>query len=129
MTNAAPVTDADPVAEQDLKVAGEDAPDVETNEDAPVVIVPGADRITIASSDHEALNQLEELLRVMSRVESDDTGPGSDFAVFLLRNTGASDMRQLLGELFDQLRKNSGVSSSRSGGGGFWWWILEFIAR
>lgn len=119
VTNAAPVTDADPVAEQDLKVAGEDAPDVETNEDAPVVIVPGADRITIASSDHEALNQLEELLRVMSRVESDDTGPGSDFAVFLLRNTGASDMRQLLGELFDQLRKNSGVSSSRSGGGGF----------
>lgn len=87
--------------------------------DAPVVIVPESDRITIASSDREALDQLEELLRVMSRAESDESNPGADFAVFLLRNTGASDMRQLLGELFEQLRKSQAGSGGRPGSSSF----------
>lgn len=89
--------------------------DAETGDDenSPVVIVPEGDRITIASSDHEALDQLEELLSVMARAESNETGAmGNDFAVFLLRNTGASSTRQLLADLFQQLRKTSGNSSS-----------------
>ena len=105
----------------DEKVAdpsNEQEPAAETPTDTPVVIVPEDDRITIASSDHEALDQLEELLSVMARTDSSETSMGSDFAVYLLRNTGAADMRQLLGDLFEQLRKNSGGGgggSSRSG--------------
>ena len=106
----------------DESVADEEEASEQTG-DAPVVIIPEDDSITIASSDQEALNQLEELLRLLSRSESDTTSrPGSDFAVFLLRNTGASDMRQLLGELFEQLRKNDRAASGTgrgSGGGGF----------
>lgn len=132
-----------PVAESGTQESSEDSPsDVEGREgippvdeidganpkvsntvtvpaDAPVVIVPESDRITIASSDQEALDQLEELLRVMSRAELDESNPGADFAVFLLRNTGASDMRQLLGELFEQLRKNQSGYGGRPGSGSF----------
>ena len=94
-------------------------------DDSPIVIVPEGDRITIASSDHAALDQMEDLLRTLSRSDSDSGfgSTGSDFAVFLLRNTGATDMRQLLGELFEQLRKNNsgfegfGGRGSNFGGG------------
>ena len=90
-----------------------------TTLDVPIVIVPEGDRVTIASTDHAALDQLEELFRALSRAESNTKSMGADFAVFLLRNTGASDVRQLLGELFEQLRKNQSGSAGDFGSGGF----------
>lgn len=79
------------------------------NSETPVVVIPQGDRITIASSDHDALDQMETLLRALSRGDgADGSSLNSDFAVFLLRNTGASDMGQLLSDLFEQLRSNSG---------------------
>ena len=117
-TTRAPEAENDPSPSDDA--SADEAEPAVAKPDAPIVVIPDGDSITIASSDQEALNQLEELLRLLSRSEADATSrPGSDFAVFLLRNTGASDMRQLLGELFEQLRKNDRSSSGgpRSSGG------------
>lgn len=68
----------------------------------PVVIVPEDGRITIASPDHEALDQLESLLRAMARSDTATNTP-LNFAVYMLQNTGAGDMQQLLARLFDEL--------------------------
>jgi type II secretory pathway component GspD/PulD (secretin) len=55
---------------------------------SPVIISPGSGSITIASDDTEALNQLESLLRAMSRGTG---GPrGRDYVVYSLRNASAS---------------------------------------
>jgi type II secretory pathway component GspD/PulD (secretin)/predicted RNA-binding protein with PUA-like domain len=67
-----------------------------------VVVVPGYGRITIASSDHEALDQLEALLRTIGQ-GSLQAGAGPNFAIFMLRNTGSDEMKELLLELFDEL--------------------------
>lgn len=66
---------------------------------SPVVIVPGVGRLTIASDDAEALDQLESLLRAMnSRL-----GPGRnrDFSVYQMTNAGASDVATVLQQVFD----------------------------
>ena len=94
--------------------AANDAPTAQTEaaEDMPaVVIVPDQQRITIASADLEALDQMESLLRAISGADAEYNSSASDFAVFLLRNTGASEIRQLLGDLFEQVRENSGVGA------------------
>lgn len=65
----------------------------------PVVIVPGAGRMTIASDDAEALDQLESLLRALdSRVGG---GRNRDFSVYQLTNAGASDLATVLQQVFD----------------------------
>ncbi|MEZ6099161.1 MAG: secretin N-terminal domain-containing protein [Pirellulaceae bacterium] len=70
-----------------------------SNDAPPVVIVPQGDRITIASSDAEALDQMEELLRFLAR-GAGGMGRSSDMDVYLLRNTGAVDVQDILRELF-----------------------------
>jgi type II secretory pathway component GspD/PulD (secretin) len=74
----------------------------EKSDRPPVVVVPEDGRITIASPDHEALDQLESLLRAMARSDAATNTP-LNFAVFMLQNTGAGDMQQLLERLFDEL--------------------------
>ncbi|MEZ6043008.1 MAG: secretin N-terminal domain-containing protein [Planctomycetaceae bacterium] len=65
----------------------------------PVVIVPGNDRLTIASDDAEALDQLESLLRALdSRIAG---GRNRDFSVYQLTNAGASDLATMLQQVFD----------------------------
>ena len=71
-------------------------------ETPPVVVVPEDGRITISSPDHEALDQLESLLRAMARSDAATNAP-LNFAVYMLQNTGAGDMQQLLERLFDEL--------------------------
>jgi type II secretory pathway component GspD/PulD (secretin) len=68
---------------------------------SPILMIADGDNITIASDDTEALDRLESLLKVMA-------GEGhqyhqSDFAIFLLRNTGATDTKELLAELIEEL--------------------------
>ncbi|MEQ9408397.1 MAG: secretin N-terminal domain-containing protein [Fuerstiella sp.] len=64
-----------------------------------ITIVPGDGRLTIASDDTEALDQLESLLRAIhSRAGS---GRNQDFGVYQLRNAGAVDVSATLQQIFD----------------------------
>jgi type II secretory pathway component GspD/PulD (secretin) len=79
--------------------AGEESP--------PIVIIPGEDRVTIASEDTEALDQLESLLRSMlSRRES---ARGRDFTVYALQNASAVTVADTVNEFF---KRNSPVTSA-----------------
>ncbi|MEX2286627.1 MAG: secretin N-terminal domain-containing protein [Planctomycetaceae bacterium] len=76
---------------------------------SPVIISPGSGSITIASDDTEALNQLEALLRAMSRGTG---GPrGRDYVVYSLRNASAERTALTLQQLF----RSGGLGSSASG--------------
>ncbi|MFV2069343.1 MAG: secretin N-terminal domain-containing protein, partial [Pirellulales bacterium] len=65
--------------------------------DLPVVIAPGRDRVTIASDDPEALNQLEQLFRALSRRGGLTDG---NFEIFRLRNADADVVSLTLQQLF-----------------------------
>ncbi len=65
----------------------------------PIVIIPGTDRITIASEDVEALNQLDTLLR--SLLSTGRPRRGRDFTVYALENAGATLVAETLREFFD----------------------------
>ena len=63
-----------------------------------VVIIPGVDRITIASEDKAALDQLEVLLRtVFSRPVNQRN---RDFSVYQLRNAGAEEVSETLESVY-----------------------------
>ncbi|MGB1925741.1 MAG: secretin N-terminal domain-containing protein, partial [Rubripirellula sp.] len=70
----------------------------------PVFLVPGQSRITITSEDEKALDRLESILRAMAVNVNPGTGQ-SNFAVFLLKNMGASDTKLLLDQLFEDLNQ------------------------
>ena len=70
----------------------------------PVFLVPGQSRITITSDDEKALDRLESILRAMAVNSGVATGQ-SNFAVFLLRNMGASDTKILLDQLFEDMNQ------------------------
>ena len=80
----------------------------------PVFLVPGQSRITITSDDEKALDRLESILRAMAVNSGVATGQ-SNFAVFLLRNMGASDTKILL----DQLLTFYGAQSAKRCSGSF----------
>lgn len=75
---------------------------------APVVIAPGDGSITISSDDLEALDQLESLLRSMSRHTSRGStlSRGRDYIVFSLKHSSASVVADSLNDLFR--RQNGG---------------------
>ena len=77
----------------------------------PVIIVPENGRLIIASSDVDALNQLEQILSVIMRGGLGE-GSGKNFQIFVLRNAGAGDMADLLNQLFKDLK------TARRGSGG-----------
>ena len=72
------------------------------DEPAPIVIIPGLGRITIASDDVDALDQLESILRAVS---SSSVGtPGNrnrDFSVYQLRNAGAEEVAETLKSIYE----------------------------
>ncbi|MBL4885886.1 MAG: hypothetical protein JKY95_15315, partial [Planctomycetaceae bacterium] len=64
-----------------------------------VIIIPGQGRLTITSDDTEALDQMESLLRAMfSRAGGSRS---RDFAIYQLKNAGASEVASTLKEIFD----------------------------
>ena len=65
----------------------------------PVVIMPGNGRLTIASDDAEALDQMESLLRAIYSRPSG--GRNRDFSIYQLTNAGASDVATTLQQVFD----------------------------
>ena len=64
-----------------------------------VIIVAGAGRLTIASDDREALDQMEGLLRTV--LASPGGNRNRDFAVFPLRNAGADDIARTLRSVYE----------------------------
>ena len=104
---APPGTAAEKIPDEPEQEAGNN----QNEEKPPVVIVPERGKITIASPDHKALDDLERLFRAMAR----QTGhaAGSDLSVFLIQNTDASEMRDLLDDLFDDMprsRRSTGIA-------------------
>ncbi len=88
-------------AENDNQGKESPATKVEQNNLPPILMISEGDQITISSDDIEALDRLESLLQAMA-----GEGPRpyqSDFAIFLLRNTGAKDAKDLLAELVEAL--------------------------
>ncbi|MCP4854513.1 MAG: hypothetical protein GY903_08470, partial [Fuerstiella sp.] len=85
-----------PATETDEQATVQDG---DTQIDAPVVIMPGDGRLTIASDDPEALDQMESLLRaIYSRPAG---GRNRDFSIYQLTNAGASDVTTTLQQVFD----------------------------
>jgi len=69
-----------------------------SDEPPAVVVIPGVDRITIASEDQSALDQLETLLRTaFSRSVSQRN---RDFSVYQLRNAGAEEVSETLESVY-----------------------------
>ena len=63
-----------------------------------VVVIPGVDRITIASEDRGALDQLESIVRTaFSRAGGQRS---RDFSVYQLRNAGAEDVSETLQSVY-----------------------------
>lgn len=82
-------TRKEPVAPEDKKDAAL----------SPVVIIPGPGRLTIASEDTEALDQMEALLRAMfSRAGGTRN---RDFSIYQLKNAGATEVSTTLKQIFN----------------------------
>ena len=91
----------------DREPPGKTEPSAESSDDAPpIVVIPGEDRITIASEDTAALNQLESLLRNL--LVRRGSLRGRDFTVYALQNASAVTVADTVNEFF---RRNSQVSS------------------
>lgn len=73
----------------------------------PVVLITGDEQWTIASEDEEALNQFESLLETLLNPSVQPYANAGNFAVYILRHADATEVRDLLMDLF-------GVSSQRS---------------
>ncbi|MBB76203.1 MAG: hypothetical protein CMJ75_16975, partial [Planctomycetaceae bacterium] len=69
----------------------------------PILIIPGDTGITIASSDQEALDRFETLLRALLRDDDAQTGPASNFSIITLMNADSSQIQKLLRELWDDM--------------------------
>jgi hypothetical protein len=67
----------------------------------PVTLVPGRRNITIMSDDPEALDQMESLLRSLSRPTAYS---GRKFSVFPIRHTDVTEIAAKLRELFRSMR-------------------------
>jgi len=87
-----------PEASTDSRPNPRSADDDQQAAPAPVVIVPGNNRLTIASDDIDALDQLEALLRSLSRSRRGNRGP--DVAVYGLENSAADAVADTLNQLF-----------------------------
>lgn len=83
----------EPTSALDDRVAEEALP--------PILIIPGEDGLTIASEDTRALDALERLLEAMQEPQrmapAIETG---NVSLYLLKNSGAEAMEQLLNSLF-----------------------------
>ena len=70
----------------------------------PVIVIPGNGRITIASDDTDALNQLESLLRTIYSQGSSGI-ENRDFSVRRLRNTAAADVAATIQQILDEAER------------------------
>ncbi|MEZ6047550.1 MAG: secretin N-terminal domain-containing protein [Planctomycetaceae bacterium] len=106
---AAPEADEDSGAQPVANAEGASPP--------PVIIAPGDGSITISSDDPEALNQIENLLRAMSRNDSKES-IGKDFVIFQLKYASAESVENTLQDLFNGNRRGGGGGRTARGLGG-----------
>ncbi len=76
----------------------------------PVVIVPGPNGLVIASEDQEALDLVEELVRLISS----QVGTGPQLTIFYLKHARA----EALAEVLDQIFGGGTLAGSSAGGAG-----------
>ena len=69
-----------------------------SSQTTPLFLIPAEGRLTAISSDQEALDQMESLLRLLSS-QSTRFGAAGAFSVFTLRNAGATQLARLLNDL------------------------------
>jgi type II secretory pathway component GspD/PulD (secretin) len=77
--------------------------DVANEQSSPVIIIPGPGRLTIASDDLDALDQLESILRATTPF-SPGTGVSQrnrDFSIYQLRNAGAEEVAETLESIYE----------------------------
>jgi type II secretory pathway component GspD/PulD (secretin) len=78
----------------------ERAPQRQTDK-APVLVIPGKGKITIASSDPQALDELEKILNLITGPNASSLDLGN-FQTFQLRHAGADQVVAILKDLFDK---------------------------
>jgi len=66
----------------------------------PVIVIPGPDKITIASDDTDALNQLESILKTVF-AKGVDGNSHRDFSIRQLDNTSATDVASTIQEILE----------------------------
>lgn len=81
------------------------APDLANQERAPIFVIPGNRQLTIASSDPQAIQQMEELIRAIASPIADAQTSGN-FETFPLKNAGASEVASILNGLFEDMGDN-----------------------
>ncbi len=89
----------EPMAEDEIAEAKEqlEAAGRQANRGAPILIAPGPGGTVIASDDVEALDELEEMLGVVSGKSSTS---GREYAVFYLKFSKASTIAEVLAAIF-----------------------------
>jgi hypothetical protein len=77
-------------------------PAVNSDEPPAIILIPGPGRITIASDDAEALDQLESILRATSTPPGGTAGNRNrDFSIYQLRNAGAEEVAETLESIYE----------------------------
>ncbi|MCH2211671.1 MAG: hypothetical protein MK110_10230 [Fuerstiella sp.] len=67
----------------------------------PVILIPGNRRVTLASDDTDALNQLESLLRAIGVQGAGDAG-NRDFSILRLKNTAAAEVSATIQQIREE---------------------------
>ncbi|MFM7115595.1 MAG: secretin N-terminal domain-containing protein, partial [Planctomycetota bacterium] len=80
-------------------------PDLSNQERAPIFVIPGNRQLTIASSDPQAIQQMEELIKAIASPIADAQTSGN-FETFPLKNAGASEVASILNGLFEDMGEN-----------------------
>jgi len=101
------------VSSDEERATGEDADppydeEVPPEDTEPVFLVPGDGRIVVSSEDAEALDQLESIVRAV--FSGRRTGRNKAFTVYQLQNAGASNVSDILQQLFNR-RGPSAITS------------------
>ena len=80
---------------------------------APVIVITGDDKWTIASDDPEALNQFENLLDTLLNPRVEPYAKAGNFSVYILRYADATETQSLLMDLFGvTAQKSSTINAS-----------------
>jgi type II secretory pathway component GspD/PulD (secretin) len=85
-----------------------------SQEKPPILIIPGDRQLTIVSSDSQALDEFEQVLRTL-------LGPGAieqnmgNFQTFRLRNAGAEQVAAILKDLFEKMPSRQRTPGAASG--------------
>lgn len=102
-----PKANADAAAKEQSKAASDKGVDSPA-----ITITPYDGGLTISSSDREALDQLESLLRAMSR-PTGVGGSAAGFGVYFLGNISATEVERLLNQL---IKQGASTGTGRLGG-------------